>query len=290
MQEIKKIEIEDKEYPKVLKKIEDPPKVLYFRGNFDITKKPCFAIVGTRRCSSYGKQVALEIAGDLATAGLVIVSGMAQGIDTFSHKGCLERRGKTIAVLGTGLDEKSIYPQTNLELARKIIETGGVLISEYPTGFHGSKITFPQRNRIIAGLSLGTLIIEAKKRSGALITAHWARKQEKTVFAVPGPVHSLNSWGPNYLIKKGAKLVTSVNDILEELNLSPNSEISKRQIKGETIEENVILEALKEENMCIDKIIEKTNLAPATVASTLTVLEIKNKVRNLGGNIYAIMR
>lgn len=290
MELIESISINDKDYPEALKKIEEPPRVLYFKGRFDITKKPLFAIVGTRRSSPYGKQATLEIAGDLAEAGLVIVSGMAKGIDTAAHQGCLERGGETIAVLGTGLDEKSIYPQTNIKLARKIIETGGALISEYQEGTHGSKMTFPSRNRIISGLALGVLVVEAKKRSGALITAHWAGKQNRKVFAVPGPIHALNSWGPHYLIKKGAKLATSANDILKELKLSQHIEISKFRTEGGTPEENAILKALKERNMTIDKIIEKTNLAPATVASTLTILEIKNKVRNLGGNVYALSR
>lgn len=285
------IKIEDKDYPEPLKKIEEPPQVLYFRGNFDITKKPCFAIVGTRRSSPYGRQIALEIAGDLTEAGLVVVSGMAKGIDTAAHQGCLERGGKTIAVLGTGLDEESIYPQTNIKLARKIIETGGVLISEYPEGTHGSKITFPKRNRIISGLALGVLVLEAKKKSGALITARWAKKQKRKVFAVPGPIHALNSWGPHYLIKNGAKLVTSANDILKELNLPcPTPSVGQIGEKGQTPEENLILEVLKEENMSIDEIIGKTNLSAPTVVSTLTVLEIRNKVRNLGGNVYALAR
>jgi len=285
---IKTISIKDKNYPKLLKEIKDPPEVLYYEGELK-SEENCFAVVGTRMSSSYGKQVALEIAGDLAEAGLTIVSGLAPGIDSFSHLATLERGKRTIAVLGTGLDEKSIYPQENLKLARKILETGGALISEYSPGTRGTQFTFPQRNRIVSGLSLGVLIIEAKQKSGALITANWAKKQGRKIFAIPGPIHSLNSKGCHYLIKhEVAKLVENVNDILKELNLPAGRQVYRKEITGETPEENLILDALKEEALDIDKIIEKTSLSAATVVSTLAILEIKRKVKNLGGNIYAI--
>ena len=283
--EIKTISINDGNYPKLLKEIKDAPEILYFRGELK-PEENCFAVVGTRRCSAYGKEIALEIAGDLAETGLTIVSGLAPGIDSLAHQATLERGERTIAVLGTGIDEKSIYPQENLKLAEKIVESGGCLISEYPPGTHGSEFTFPKRNRIISGLSLGVLIIEAKQKSGALITANWAKKQGRKVFAVPGPIHSSNSKGCHYLIKQGAKLVENANDILKELNL-PIKEGGK-EIAGETPEENLILGVLKEEALDADKIIEKTKLSVAKVASALAILEIKGKVRNLGGNIYAI--
>jgi len=284
---MKTISIKDKNYPKLLKEIKDAPEVLYIRGELNPDEN-CFAVVGTRRFSSYGKQVALEIAGDLAEAGLTIVSGLAPGIDSFSHLAALEGRKRTIAVLGTGLDEESIYPQENLKLAEKIIESGGCLISEYPSGTHGSKFTFPQRNRIISGISLGVLVIEAKQKSGALITAHHAFNQNRKVFAIPGPIHSSNSKGCHYLIKRGAKLVELANDILEELNLPKITRPG--DVKGENEEENLILGVLKEKALDVDKIIEKTKLSAAKVAGTLAILEIKGKVRNLGGNIYAISR
>jgi len=284
---IRILKIEDKNYPKLLKEIKEPPKVLYYRGELNPGDQ-CFAIVGTRRCSDYGKQVALEMAGDLAEAGLIIVSGLAPGIDTFAHTATVERKKRTIAVLGTGIDEKTIYPQSNLKLAQRILETGGCLISEYPPGTPGSKFTFPQRNRIISGLSLGVLVIEAKEKSGALITANWAKKQGRKIFAIPGLIHSLNSKGPHYLIKNGAKLVENANDILKELNLPAGRQVYQKGIIGETLEENLILKALEEEALYVDKIIEKTRLPAATVASTLSILEIKGKVRNLGNNVYAI--
>jgi len=288
MDEIKTISINDKDYPKLLKEIKQAPEVLYYKGSLPRAESRGFAVVGTRMCSSYGKQVALEIAGDLAEAGLTIVSGLAPGIDTFSHQAVVERKKRTIAVLGTGLDEKSIYPQSNMKLAKKIIETGGCLISEYPPKTRGTQFTFPQRNRIISGLSLGVLVIEAKGKSGALITAEWAKKQGRKVFAVPGQIHSSNSKGPHYLIKKGAKLVENANDILKELNLNLSISEINRVIAGENEEENLILEALKERALDIDKIIEETKLSAAKVASTLAILEIKGKVRNLGGSVYAI--
>ncbi len=283
--DIKTVSIEDKNYPKLLKKIKDPPKVLYFRGEI-LPKENCFAIVGTRKYSPYGKQVALEIAGDLAEASLTIISGLAPGIDTFVHQAVIEREKRTVAVLGTGLDEKSIYPKSNLKLAKTILETGGCLISEYPPGTSGAKFTFPQRNRIISGLSLGVLVVEAPEKSGALITADFAFSQKRKVFAIPGSIYAKNSKGCHYLIKRGAKLVENANDILKELNLSLKT--VGGAIKGKTLEENLVLGALKEECLYIDKIIEKTKLSASTVTSTLAILEIAGKVKNLGGNVNAI--
>ena len=286
-EKIKVININDKNYPKLLREIKNPPKVLYFQGEV-LPDENCFAIVGTRMCSAYGKETALEIAGDLAEAGLTTVSGLAPGIDTSVHLATVERNKRTIAVLGTGIDEESIYPKENLKLAKRILETGGCLISEYPSGTPGSKFTFPQRNRIISGLSLGILVIEAKQKSGALITAEWAKKQNRPVFALPGPIHSLNSKGPHCLIKNGAKLVENANDILSNLNLNLLIYEINRVVTGENKEEDLILRALNEEALDIDRIIEKTQLPAAKTASTLAILEIKGKVRNLRENIYAI--
>lgn len=287
MDNIREIPIEDKEYPKLLKEIKNPPKVLYIRGEI-FPDDNYFAIVGTRRCSLYGKQAALEFASDLSEAGLTIISGLAPGIDTFSHQATLERNGRTIAVLGTGLDEKSIYPQLNLKLAEKIIKKGGALLSEYPAGTRGAKFTFPQRNRIISGLSLGVLVIEAKERSGALITAEYASKQNRKVFALPGPIYSSTSRGSNFLIKEGAKLAGSANDILRELNL-PAKERGNSAMGG-TEEEIIVLNILEEGALDIDGLIEKTNLSVSKISGILSVLEIKGKIRNLRGNIYSLSR
>lgn len=287
MEEIKTIRIGDENYPKLLKEIKNPPKVLYYKGEIK-NEENCFAVVGTRRYSSYGKEIALEIAGDLSEAGLTIISGLAPGIDTFAHTATLERNQRTIAVLGTGLDEKSIYPKENIKLAEKILERGGTIISEYPPGTPGSKFTFPQRNRIISGMSLGVLVVEAKEKSGALITAKWARKQLRKVFAVPGPIHSLNSKGCHSLIKHGARLVENANDIIKDLNLNLSASGTSKLVNGDNVEENLILATLKEEALYIDKIIERTMLSAPAAASTLAILEIKGRVRNLGNNVYAI--
>lgn len=286
-EDIKQISIGEIGYPEFLKKIKNPPKIIYFRGILPKIEEKTFAIVGTRRCSDYGKQMTLEIAGDLAEAGITIVSGLAPGIDTLAHEAVVQRNKKTIAVLGTGLDEKSIYPQANLALAEKILENGGCLMSEYPKGTRGTNFTFPQRNRIVSGISLGVLVVEAKQKSGSLITAEFARKQSKKLFAIPGQIDSPNSWGTNYLIKNGyAKLTENANDILSELGFHAFEK--KEEIAGDNNEENIILSVLKEGICDVNKIILKSGLEAEKVASSLAILEIKDKVRNLGGNSYAI--
>lgn len=285
--EIKKIHIEEEKYPEELKKVKSAPKILYYRGILPNHEEKCLAVVGTRRYSPYGQQVALRMAGELADAGLTIVSGLAPGIDTFSHSAVVEKRKRTIAVLGTGLDEKSIYPQMNLNLSRKIIEHGGCLISELPEGTCGSKFSFPRRNRIISGLSLAVLVIEAKEKSGSLITADYAVKQNKKLFAVPGQIYSPNSAGPNKLIKNGAKLITTAADILEELGLS-HLEVKYDDIKADNQNEGLIINVLKDEPLHVDKIIEKTQLAASVVATTLALMEISGKIRSLRSNVYSL--
>lgn len=285
--DIKQISIDDPTYPALLKKISNPPKVLYYRGIFPTDQELLFAIVGTRRASAYGKQVTLEITQGLSDAGLVIVSGLAPGIDTFCHQVCVQKGARTIAVLGTGLDEKSIYPQENVALSREIIKNGGCLISEYPPGTPGYPNNFRQRNRIVSGLSLGVLVVEAKEKSGSLITAGFAKTQQKKLFAVPGPIYTLNSKGPNKLIKEGATLTESADDILAVLGIEARASRAPKN-SGENEIENLILLAIKEEPLYIDNIIKATNLKPSEVATTLSLMEIDGKVRHLGGNIYSI--
>ena len=287
MDDIKKVTLEDENYPKALKILGDAPRVLYYIGRLPEKGEKCFSIVGTRRPSPYGQQATLQFAGELADAGLTIVSGMAPGIDTFAHKICVEKEKRTIAVLGTGLDEKSIYPQINLPLAKKIIKTGGCLISELPPSTHGSRFTFPKRNRIISALGLGVLIVEAKEKSGSLITASYAKHQGKKVFAVPGQIFTQNAKGPNKLIKEGATLTENVGDILKELGLE-RQKIIQKEFFAKNPEENLILQSLKEESLYIDKIIEKTKLEAPVVATTLALMEISGKIRNLGGNVYSL--
>jgi len=282
----KSIKIEDPEYPEQLKRIKDAPKILYYRGILPGPAEKLFAIVGTRHCSPYGQQVALKMSGELADAGLIIVSGLAPGIDTFSHRAVVEKRKRTVAILGTGLDEESIYPKTNLDLSRKIIEHGGCLISELPEGTPGSKFSFPKRNRIISGLSLAVLVIEAKEKSGSLITAGYAIKQNKKLMAVPGPIYSSNSSGPNKLIKNGAIPITATNDILDEIGIDKNK--IQLTFEAESEEEKIILEALKEEPLHVEKIIAKTRLSAPVIAGTLALMEISGKIRSLGSSIYSI--
>jgi len=288
---IKTVKIEDKKYPGLLKKIKDPPPLLYYIGKLPQEKEICFAIVGTRRYSLYGKKIALEISGRLAEAGLSIVSGLAPGIDTFAHLAALENQGRTIAVLGTGLDKKSFYPKENIKLAQKIVEKGGCLISEYPPGTRGTRFTFPQRNRIIAGLSQGVLVIEAKQKSGSLITANFAKREKRKLFAVPGSIYSLNSKGPHLLIKKGAKLAEKPEDIIKELglNLKLRPSLDKNGKRERlSAEEELILQALKGQILEINKIIEKTKLSAQKANTALAILEIKGRVKNLGGNNYSL--
>lgn len=288
MDGIEEIRISDASYPEILKQIPRPPKSIFVRGGV-LRNESCFAVVGARNCSAYGKQTTLDLCGPLIDEGLTIVSGLAPGIDTFAHKAAVGRNKRTIAVLGTGLDEKSIYPKENIFLSRKIIECGGCLMSEYPPGTRGSQFTFPQRNRIISGLSLGTLVVEAKEKSGALITANYAFLQKRKVFAVPGPIHSATSRGPHFLIKKGAKLVDNATDILQELGLKWQSLPLFGNVMGSNPEENLVIKALKEQPLCIDKIIEITKLEAPKVAGIITVLEMNGKIRNLGSNTFSLI-
>lgn len=287
MQDIQEIKITDADYPESLKKLPDAPKVLYYRGVLSKNSENCFGVVGTRRPSAYGQQATLQITGGLADAGLIVVSGMAPGIDTFAHKICVEKNMRTIAVLGTGLDEASIYPQENLALSRNIIKSGGCLISEYAPGTPGLKNHFPARNRIVAALSLGILVVEAKEKSGSLITARLAKEQHKKLFAIPGPIYTLNSNGPNKLIKEGATLVESAQDILDVLEIAPQV-ISQKVFAAQNLQEQAIFAALKEEALHIDTIIKQTQLSPSQIATSLALMEISGKIRNLGGNTYSL--
>ena len=287
---MKTISIDNKNYPARLKQIKNAPKILYYKGNINALNENCFGIVGPRIPSAYGKQVAINFANDLCSAGLVIVSGLAEGVDTLCHQAVVEKNKITIAVLGNGLDEKSFFPKSNLKLAEKIIENNGCLISEYPPETKPARFTFPTRNKIISGLSLGVLIVEARQRSGALITAEWARKQNRKIFAIPGSIYSDTSKGTNALIKQEAKIAENANDILKELKLLElnltNENLNEQTV--ETKQENLILQALKEKPIHIDEIIEITKLDVVKINSILSILEIDNKIKNLGNNVFCI--
>ena len=217
--EINIIHIYEKDYPQLLKQIYDPPISLYIKGNKEILNNKNIGIVGCRECTDYGKKASKYFAYNLAKQNINIVSGLAKGVDSYAHLGCLstslenESCGKTIAVVGNGLD--MIYPQENVELAKQIIKSGGVIISEYPCGTKPDKMNFPARNRIISGMSSGIIVVEAKEKSGTLITVDFALEQGRDVFVVPGNINSINSVGTNDLIKQGAKLVTTYNDVIK---------------------------------------------------------------------------
>ena len=213
---MKVINIEDLEYPKKLLSIYDPPKKIYVMGDINILNNIGIAIVGSRNCTNYGEQVAKSLSYNLAKYNINVISGMAKGIDSASHFGCIMGKGKTIAVLGSGFN--NIYPKENTELFNMIIKTGGAIVSEYEPDTIPNAENFPRRNRIISGLSNGVVVVEAASRSGSLITAEMALNEGKEVFAVPGNITSLLSKGTNELLKDGAKLVTNIYDILEEIN------------------------------------------------------------------------
>ncbi len=296
MPEIKdKIEIikkSSRNYPEILKEIPDAPKQLYVRGSLPKDHNLNFAIVGTRAASDYGRTLAFKIAKELAELGFNIVSGLALGIDTQAHLGALEGKGKTTAVMGSAIDDNSIYPSENLNLVKKIISLGGAVISEYEPGTKSEIWFFPERNRIISGLSRGVLVVEAPEKSGALITARAALEQNREVFAIPGSIFSKNSCGTNNLIKSGAKMVTTVDDILEELNLTDLKTVSLRDIsrreKKEKLnpEEQLILGIIEKEPIQIDKICKISEMAAGQVLSIVSVLEIRGIIKNIGGSKF----
>jgi len=287
---ITEIKIGSKDYPKLLAQIHDPPKQIYCRGNIGLLKSFCFGVVGTRKLTSYGKEATERIISDLAGNSITIVSGLAMGIDAIAHRAAIDNDLPTIAVLGSGIDDQTIYPKVNFQLAQKILKNNDLIISEYPRGFHANEKTFPQRNRIISGLSKGVLIVEADEKSGALITARCALDQNRDVFAVAGSIFSPMSRGPNQLIKKGAKLVTSAQDILEEYgqNLEFNFD-SENNISTKNPTEKKILDILNEkEGLSADDIIKELELEISETLSALSTLEIKNKIKQKNGKYTTI--
>ncbi len=283
------ISINDPAYPALLKEINDPPYTLFIRGQLPNPNSPTLGVVGTRKFTPYGKVSCQEIVAPLVNQGVVIVSGLAFGIDAIAHQTTLDNKGLTIAVLGGGVDKKTIAPSSHLQLAEQIIAGGGAVVSEYAPGFVPTLSSFPARNRIIAGLSLGTLVIEAAETSGALITAKCALDYNREIFAIPHALTSPTGIGPNNLIKMGAKLVTDASDIIESLSLTGLGEIiNNKQILPSTPTEAKILDLLSKEPQHIDLIIKTSGLDSPTVNSTLVLMEMKGKVRNLGGMNYII--
>ena len=286
---IEKIPLDNKNYPKLLSQIADPPKQLYCRGNFNLLNSECVGVVGTRKLTPYGKESAQYITRGLATAGFTIVSGLAMGIDAVAHQAALDTGGKTIAVLGGGVDNRSIGPQINFKLAMDILQNNGLIVSEYPEGFHPNEKTFPQRNRIISGLSRGVVIVEADKESGALITAYCALDQNRDVFAVPGNIFSNKSIGSNELIKKGAKLITSAQDITDEYgyNLNIFDKSGDDMSTKNPIHKN-ILDILRDKGeSSADGIIAYLPLIDTSdILSSLSVLEINGLIKQSGNGKY----
>jgi DNA processing protein len=295
------ITMDDPSYPPRLKEIYDPPLVLYVRGNLDVLIKPGIAMVGTRHPTPYGTGMAERLACDLAAQGLVIISGMARGVDTASHRGAISAKGKTIAVFGTGVDV--IYPKENSRLSEQILALGGAFISEFPIGTFAAPQNFPIRNRILSGMSVGVLVVEAAEYSGTRITARCALEQNRDVFAVPGNVTNKNSWGPNTLIKQGAKLVATWEDVWEDLPtevrlaLTPASPPESPGAKSASLfpdetlppHERKILSLLKaDETTHIDEIVEKleTEMSSSEIFAALFELELTGKVRQMPGKNF----
>jgi len=278
----------DKDYPPRLKEIYDYPPVLYVRGSLFPEDEWYLAVVGTRRATVYGRQVAEEIVADLANSKITIVSGLAKGIDTVAHHSALEAGGRSIAVFACGLD--IVYPSENANLAKRIMQQGA-LISEYPLGTKPRADNFPRRNRIMSGISLGVLVVEARERSGAIITAHLALEQNREVFAIPGSILSPASNGTNHLIQEGAKLIRSHNDILEELNLTAVAhQMEIKDIIPASDTESLLLEQLGAEPTHIDEVCRGSGLPMATVSSTLAMMELKGLVKQMGSMNYVMAR
>ncbi len=282
----------DSDYPELLKQIHDPPLALYVQGTLEKKDKQSVAVVGTRRASHYGLSVADRLAYQLAKCGLVVVSGLARGIDTAAHQGALKGGGRTIAVLGSALD--TLYPPENADLARKIAGQGAV-ISEYTLGREADRTTFPYRNRIISGLTMGAVIVEADTQSGAMMTADSALDQGRSVFAVPGRIDQPGSHGPHRLIKNGARLVEDIDDILQEFELLLPMDPLKKAAALDSLprvqlsaDEQAVLRALFEEPLDVDSLARRANLPMTKLSSMLLGLEMKRVIRMLPGRIVAL--
>jgi len=282
----------DAEYPKRLQQIYDPPLALYVQGSLLPGDAQCVAVVGSRRTSHYGVETAERLSAELARSGMTVISGLARGIDTAAHKGTLKAGGRTVAVLGGGLD--CLFPPENAELAAQIAGQGAV-ITEYPFGRQPDKTTFPVRNRIVSGMSLGVIVVECDATSGAMITARQAMEQGRTVFAVPGRIDSSGSRGPHQLLRDGARLVEGVEDVLQEFE-----QLIPRPVKGHepvvaaprlTVDEAALVQLMKDgDEMEIDRLIQESGRTAAAVSVLLLGLEMKRVVKMLPGQRVALRR
>ncbi len=286
------ISLGDDGYPALLAEAPDPPLVLYVRGSVSVLDTISIAIVGTRRCSRYGKEMARRFAGELAALGITIVSGLALGIDGEAHRGALEAQGKTVAVVGTGVDQ--VYPGEHYKLAHQV-EQSGAIVTEFPLGTKPRKENFPRRNRVISGLSRGVLVVEAPKRSGALITARTALEQGREVFAVPGRADYESASGCHSLIKDGAKLTESIRDILEEIapqlaeRAVPASDTPEKAQPAHLLTEGeqTVYQLIEKDPVSQDTIIAESGLGATEVAAALLKLQLKQLIEQLPGNRYA---
>jgi len=276
----------DEAYPRQLREIPDPPLVLAVRGTL-VDDEPAVAVVGTRQASEYGRRIAAEIASGLAGVGVTVVSGLASGIDGTAHQAALAAGGRTVAVFGTGIDR--VYPRWHRELAESIVGQGA-LVSEFPCGAEPMKFHFPRRNRVISGLALGTVVVEAAEESGSLITAKFAVEQNRDVFAVPGPADAPRHRGPNRLIREGARLITCAKDVLEELlpALAPRL-VERRAAAAEaslTPSERRVFEAVGPDGGHVDEVIRRTAAPAPAVLETLLALELRGLVHQLPGKRF----
>lgn len=286
------ITIIDKAYPQNLKTIKNPPYVLYCKGKISLLNTDkMIAVVGTRKITHYGESVTEMLVSDLVAAGFVIVSGLAIGVDAAAHRATIDNNGTTIAVLGCGVD--CCYPSSNQSIYNSILSHGGLIISEFPLSQQPNVGSFPSRNRIIAGLSLGTLVTEGAQDSGSLITAELAIKNNRKVFAIPGPITSSLSVGPYKLLKQGAVLVSSAGEILEELDVKSTTgtirTTSTTGFKNATKDEQKVLEILENESLSFDDIVRQLKKDSSTVGSLLTLMEIKGMIKSLNSGSFSIV-
>lgn len=283
MLDIKKIIVTDKEYPEILKHIENPPPALYCRGDVSLLNQRAIAVVGSRKATPYGKWAAYGLAKKLSEYQIAVVSGMAAGIDSCAHRGALETNGKTIAVLGCGVD--ICYPASNKRLMDQIAENG-LLLSEYEPGTNPLPYRFPMRNRIISGISIGTVVVEAGLSSGSLITAEYAAEQGRNIYALPGNINSMYSFGANKLIKDGATPLIIFDDIIEDLGIPKRFHTEKLKEKLGMDEKRIYEAVFCQGEITTDELCRKTGRAPSEINALVTILEMKGVIQTALGKIF----